>query len=264
MKCRAFLLLPFLLLLFLLLVAGGAQAQSGMQQSPHNMAAQQGGGEAVPAGDREVCMACHTPSGRADDVEQPLWQSAGELPERGYKTVDVLARSQGAEGGDGGSISLACLACHDGSQAQAVGGLQGGGARSVLSGLGGTALQATVAGGGSGHGPHPVGIAYARGQFNDSTSRSANTEALFAFPSQPTAEYHPPQRDVIDEQVIWWMGGGAVRGKEDIHLYTRPGGDGEAIPYVECASCHDPHSLRENLLRRDNSGSGVCRACHAL
>lgn len=245
-----------------LLAAAGVPAQSTMQQSPHNMAARQGGGEAPPSRDREVCMACHTPSGRADG-ERPRWQPEGELPERGYRTVDTLGRTQG-DGGEGVSISLACLACHDGGQAPAVLGLEGG-ARDVLTGLGASAVHLEAARGSeAGHGSHPVGIPYARGQFNDSASRRAETEGLFAFPARLSAEYHPPQRDVIDGQVIWWMGGGAVRDKEDIHLYTRSGSDGEAIPYVECASCHDPHSLRENLLRRDNDGSAVCRSCHAL
>ncbi|MBF0135901.1 MAG: hypothetical protein HQL65_06650, partial [Magnetococcales bacterium] len=39
-------------------------------------------------------------------------------------------------------------------------------------------------------------------------------------------------------------------------------------PFVECASCHDPHNdstsgaAQVAFLRRDNSSSQVCLACH--
>jgi predicted CXXCH cytochrome family protein len=48
-------------------------------------------------------------------------------------------------------------------------------------------------------------------------------------------------------------------------LYTRDNtgnGGAAAEPFVECATCHDPHSSNSLFLRISNSGSGVCLACH--
>lgn len=50
-------------------------------------------------------------------------------------------------------------------------------------------------------------------------------------------------------------------------LYTRAAAGGytgqtENEPFVECASCHDPHTANATFLRIPNSGSAVCLACH--
>ncbi|NOY62352.1 MAG: cytochrome c3 family protein, partial [Gammaproteobacteria bacterium] len=45
---------------------------------------------------------------------------------------------------------------------------------------------------------------------------------------------------------------------------TRGVNAGEPQPYVECASCHDPHvDYNPTFLRIDPSGSRVCLTCHA-
>jgi predicted CXXCH cytochrome family protein len=50
-------------------------------------------------------------------------------------------------------------------------------------------------------------------------------------------------------------------------LYTRAASAGytgqtNPEPFVECASCHDPHSTNQTFLRIANTGSAVCLACH--
>ena len=69
---------------------------------------------------------------------------------------------------------------------------------------------------------------------------------------------------------VWWVDselptGDGSRQKTDMLLYTRSvtGIDGGvAQPFVECASCHDPHVNNPTFLRTTNDGSAVCRACH--
>jgi predicted CXXCH cytochrome family protein len=111
---------------------------------------------------------------------------------------------------------------------------------------------------------HPVGIEYARGQFSSAGRRQDDNTANNTSPQnrRPKTDFNAPQRDVIDGQVIWWLGSGGIREKEDVQLFTRIGPDGQAAPYIECASCHDPHAVRINLLRRDNRGSRLCLSCH--
>jgi predicted CXXCH cytochrome family protein len=50
-----------------------------------------------------------------------------------------------------------------------------------------------------------------------------------------------------------------------MQLYTRSVAGIEAgvsQPFVECASCHDPHVNTQTFLRVANDGSAVCLACH--
>jgi len=57
-----------------------------------------------------------------------------------------------------------------------------------------------------------------------------------------------------------------ARQRTDIILYSRlqtSKGVSTMQPFVECASCHDPHvSDTLTFLRMDNTGSALCLACH--
>jgi predicted CXXCH cytochrome family protein len=249
--------------LLLILLALPAWAQSPMQKSPHNLTSEN-------TDERQVCMACHIPGGTAGSHD-PLWQQQGTLPQRNFSTFDTLGRSSEPEPGRGsrGSVSIACLSCHDGTQAPGITG--------VPTTIPNDFQQMTGEAGGSDarfaeftsagqprSGEHPVGIEYARGRYSEGVA-AQGTQGSTRFSQrlpQPASDFHAPQRDVIDGQVIWWLGNGGVREKEDVQLYTRVGQDGRATPYIECASCHDPHAARTNLLRRDNSGSRLCLSCH--
>ena len=65
----------------------------------------------------------------------------------------------------------------------------------------------------------------------------------------------------------WWVdtsvGTAGTREKTDMILYTRDNG-GNDEPFVECASCHDPHEGggSPHFMRIDNANSAVCLACH--
>ena len=83
--------------------AGQASAQT-IDNSPHDL-----GG--VPGDNNEICVYCHTPHGAAADA--PLWNknlTTGGFTDYSSTTIDgaILAV---------GSVSIACLTCHDGTQA---------------------------------------------------------------------------------------------------------------------------------------------------
>ena len=71
---------------------------------------------------------------------------------------------------------------------------------------------------------------------------------------------------------VWWVDTettpNGTRQKTDMLLYTRSKDQGyvgqtDSEPFVECASCHDPHtSANPTFLRVSNAGSAVCLSCH--
>lgn len=56
-------------------------------------------------------------------------------------------------------------------------------------------------------------------------------------------QFRLPSRGMVDNRSVWWVssaGPSALRTRGDLpHARAAPGGE---IPYVECSSCHDPHS----------------------
>ena len=73
---------------------------------------------------------------------------------------------------------------------------------------------------------------------------------------------------------VWWVkspGSKKGRQKTDLYLYTRtdtidslPDESVLNRPYVECATCHDPHSTNSTFLRMPggNARSQICLTCH--
>ena len=93
---------------------------------------------------------------------------------------------------------------------------------------------------------HPVGVQY--GGFDPGTG-------------QIDADFTAVTKHATLDR--WWVdttGGTAGRDKTDMVLYTRDNGGNQ--PFVECGSCHDPHSTNSLFLRITNSASEVCLACH--
>jgi predicted CXXCH cytochrome family protein len=37
---------------------------------------------------------------------------------------------------------------------------------------------------------------------------------------------------------------------------------GSEVPFIECSSCHDPHTTNPLFLRVSNEGSRLCLTCH--
>jgi len=230
-----------------LFAAGSAQAQ-GIDGSLHDLAT-------GVNDNNEICVYCHTPHASNTAVEAPLWNKPANTTT--YTTYDSTTI-------DGdilavGSVSLACLTCHDGTQAMdtvvnAPG--SGAGAGTIGSGIGTLPPAAITNLGVDLTNDHPIGVQYS---------------GFGTTPIDPDFKVAPDlQVATINTVQRWWVdtavGTAGTREKTDMILYTRDntanGGAAEE-PFVECASCHDPHNnAAGTFLRISNTNSDVCLACH--
>ena len=228
-------------------------------------------------GTDELCVFCHTPHGADTSAAAPLWNR--RISGTTYQTYDSLGTSTlDGKTAPVGSVSIACMSCHDGTQAMNVvinapgsgnynpaGAPMAGswtGANQTLGVLNSVAnLSADL------RNDHPIGIQYAGGGFT-------NTSPVTRGAGVGDPDFVVPQSAVLGSGRVWWVdtaaGLAGSRQKTDMSLYSRgPGAGGggytgqtEAEPFVECASCHDPHSANTTFLRIANTGSAVCLACH--
>jgi len=221
------------------------------------------------SGTAEICVFCHTPHGGDTTAVVPLWNRT--LVGQTYQTYDALGTStlQGKVA-PVGSVSIACLSCHDGTQAM----------NSVINAPGSGLTNATFsAGTWSGanqtagkligvanlgtdlRNDHPVGIQYAGGGYNTTTLAGPGADP----------DFRAANNAIVGGIRTWWVDSeltpNNARNKTDMILYTRgPAGGytGQTLaePFVECASCHDPHTAVTMFLRTVNDNSRVCLSCH--
>lgn len=250
----------------LLSVSAGVSAQ--IATSKHDLTASGTGGNHVTSAGTEICVFCHTPHG--SDSAAPLWNKT--LTGSGYtqyssSTMDGTAVS--------GGVSLACLSCHDGTQAMdtminapgsgltPITALSSGAGRGYnLATWSGSATGVMAAGvanlGTDLTNDHPIQIPYCGGGLTASGSTMTNNclDKDFKMPTGSGSG---------TTQKVWFdsVGAGGTTGakdKTDIQLYNRAGG---AVFYVECGSCHDPHNTTNGtFLRISNAASAVCLTCH--
>ncbi len=252
-------------------------ANAAISSTRHNLGAT-GTGTNTFDGTQAICVFCHTPHGADNSASVPLWNRV--LPNSSsYTTYDSL----GTTSLDGaiapvGSVSIACLSCHDGTQAMNVMiNAPGSGGFDPA----GSALAGTWTGPAAGASPvgslnyatasivnigtdlsndHPVGIQYGGGGAS-STDPDGSFGGALADP-----DFIAPYKATINTNAVWWVdttsGTTGIREKTDMQLYTRAD-LGATEPFVECASCHNPHtSDNPTFLRIANTGSAVCLACH--
>lgn len=231
--------------LFALVVALPVLAQQrSFEGTPHDFRRSMGAGSPDL---KEVCVFCHTPTGGRATVNGPAWQRAvqPELNFQVYATQDdPLAFGVGF---DVAGMSVVCLSCHDAVQARTV--------------------TATVD-------DHPFGIPY-RGAL--AMLNMAETAPRFVPPEDHgpyrqanfplfNTDFKRPASGVVDGRVVWWAPAGQAGGQRtrgDLPLYTRRAGSiYDDVPFVECGTCHDPHSSTPLFLRLGNDGSLVCKVCH--
>lgn len=227
----------------------------------------------------EVCVFCHTPHGAV--AGPPLWNKA--LPTGPY-TVYSTSNSSTIDGelanGGGsaavGSVSIACLSCHDGTAAMdSVINAPGSGGYTPTTGARMTGTWTARSSGGTPVIPgtgilgagianlgtdlsndHPIGIQYCGGGHTTSGGVGTCVDTDFVA---------PVAQNIGGENVFWvnTSVGTASREKTDMILYNRSFTVAGAGPSVECASCHDPHRAdTSTFLRISNAGSAVCLACH--
>ncbi len=307
--------------LALVAISGAAAAGgTGIAQTKHNLGSgNQTGGNFTNA-TTEICIFCHTPHGGDQSAAAPLWN-------RKFSSTTVYTRysslnttSFDATEAPIGSVSIACLSCHDGTQAMdavlnspgggtgytganqstssfgqdaygdATGGVTGG-----LAGGGGwneQNMMQNMTGANNGNtgdliylgtdlrNDHPVSMQYGGGGMSATDTAGTSMNDPDYAPGGSTAGAWGNNgaiggTGVVNTRVlsnanalrVWYVDTNGTVGqtKEDMPLYTRDiGGGGGNEPFVECATCHDPHSNNQVFLRSPtgNAGSAVCLACH--
>jgi len=271
----------------LLAVSGQALAQIAITK--HNLGSTGTAGNnrvtgSGAAGTDEICVFCHTPhASNTAMTSAPLWNKT--VPANTYDVYDTIVSStiDGTvlqPGAGTGSVSVACLSCHDGTQAMdniinapGSGGYDiGGGAATGRAytwdtGTGRVNTDGFLLNGGGFianlgidlKNDHPVGIQYCGGGVNVGNATIATCR---------DGDFNALTSATINAQLVWWVDSGTsagLRDKGDMILYSRDFGAGAGNgvgPSVECASCHDPHSANTTFLRKSNAGSAVCLACH--
>jgi len=246
----------------------GAIAQS-ITTTPHNLTSTGPGPNTIAAAvTAEICVFCHTPHGGDTSAAVPLWNRALALP-TAYTTYSTT-NSSSVDGAVApvGSVSIACLSCHDGTQAMdtvinapGTGGYNPIGARMGVDGdwTGSPTVTGVANLGVDLTNDHPIGIQYGGGGKTAGAPTAATNDP----------DFNATGNETINLTEVWWVDTEAVpndtRQKTDMQLYTRSVGTidaGAPQPFVECASCHDPHSNNDLFLRVANDGSAVCLACH--
>lgn len=256
----------------LALAAGVASAS--ITDTPHNLTTS-GSGPNKQSNTGQICVFCHTPHASNTGASAPLWNK--NLPSTTYTTYASMNSSTI----DGkiisvGSVSQACLSCHDGTQAMdnmlnapGSGGYNSTGQSQGYNFTSGTNMVTGVANLGADlRNDHPIGIQYCGGGVTGtgSTVTSACNDSDFVTSSLKT-------KTVNGNQVFWLdRNSDGARNKTDIILYTRAFSGTNALvgPSVECASCHDPHVSKTdtgnnadvNFMRVTTAGSQICLACH--
>ena len=229
--------------------SGTATAQTGILGSKHDLA--NGIND-----NYEVCVYCHTPHGASNDVEAPLWNKPGGVQAyRSYDSATIDGKILPV-----GSVSTACLSCHDGTQAMdTVINAPGSGLNSGRLGSGVGAMSPNVIAnlGVDLRNDHPVGVQY--GGFADG---GGQIDADFVNSATGL------QSALMLGRMRWWVDTERVpnanRDKTDMILYTR-NVNGVDQPFVECATCHDPHrgsGTNPAFMRLTNRGSNLCLSCH--
>lgn len=266
-----------------LMLAHGV-AMAGIATSKHDLSSTGAFNKFTPtAGNSEICAFCHTPHGADTAAVVPLWNRKLGAP-ASYTTYAALGTTT-LDGATApvGSVSLACLSCHDGTQAMNTvinapgsGGYDAAGALWAGTWTAGSAVATTgtlnyasiVNIGTDLRNDHPVGIQYAGGGYLSSANLN-QAAPVDATGTKGDADFTTPKVTSNATTATFWVDTGtAGRQKTDLILYTRTEATvgGVAQPFVECASCHDPHSAGgtapPTFLRTTNANSALCLACH--
>lgn len=261
-----------------------ATAMAGIANTKHNLGSGGAAGQNKVSETDEICVFCHTPHGGDTSNPAPLWNKRLNTGGTAFTTYESIGSSTmnarfASDGLTGslsvGSVSLACLSCHDGTQAMdniinapGSGGLTaGGGGAAGLTWTWGTSPRVDAAGTLTGiaalgkdlSNDHPIGIQYCGGGPTVAATGAACRDGDFVTPTSGS----------IGGGTVFWVDSGTTAGsrdKADMILYNRTFPTDGAGPSVECATCHDPHSedtaTKKTFLRIANTGSAVCLACH--
>lgn len=270
-----------------------AQA-AGITSTKHNLSSSGTGSNFASAGGAtdQICVFCHTPHGSDTSAAVPLWNK--KLPTTSYATYNsVPASATSSINGQiltVGSVSLACLSCHDGTQAMdnmmnapGAGGFNAAGASQAWTWTGTKTLASGVVTNLSADlkNDHPIGIAYCGGGLTGSGAAVSGICGDGDFISATNSDTSDSRTAKVMTALVngrqsFWIdlpahgasgAGDGKRGKQDISLYTRDFTSALGTPSVECGSCHDPHVESKDsdnimFMRVTTAGSKICLSCH--
>jgi predicted CXXCH cytochrome family protein len=283
-------------------------AGSGIASTRHNLgagASALGNGGNNTDGTTEICVFCHTPHGANQSAAAPLWNR--QFSTAGYNRYSALGTTTfDAAEAPVGSVSIACLSCHDGTQAMDAM-INSPGSGSVSSGYTLSSITAGSSTGGNNwtesnrmsdlnasdngnagdliylgtdlRNDHPISMQYGGGGFSSAALSGPSVDAAYAIAGTAGAAGNNSSlggtgrvanRTLGSGALVWYVdtNGGNGQQKDDFTLFSRTDGTGANAglnqPYVECATCHDPHSTNTTFLRLStgNAGSAVCLTCH--
>ena len=246
-------------------------ATAGVVGSKHDLTSG-GTGQAGTAVTDQVCVFCHTPHGSDTNAPVPLWNKVLGTPGSYTQYSTLQTPSFDSTEAPVGSVSLACLSCHDGTQAMDVvinspgsGGFNAAGApidpltSSVMTGTPVPALGTDLTN------DHPISMQYGGGG-----ALGTDADGTFAG-TLGDPDFIAPEKATVNTNPIWWVdspiGTSGTREKTDMILYAR-NDLGTVQPFVECGSCHDPHNdlstgpTSVSFLRINNTASQICTTCH--
>lgn len=255
----------------------------------------------------EICVFCHTPHGADNGAAVPIWNKklglGGDINNLTYKRYGQLGSTTfDATEAKIGSVTIACLSCHDGTQAidNMMNAPGSGGYNAAAARLGGmtggdldpatgkllTLAQGVVQNLGTDlSNDHAVSMQFGGGGVSVANPTGTLNDPDFYQPDSVNA----PSTSTLGKlfYIDNKLGGGIVGKKDrwDVTFYTRedanvPGG---LQPFVECGSCHDPHNAdNPTFLRIANYAgkdavkqadgrifagakggpSGLCLTCH--
>ncbi|MEN8205566.1 MAG: cytochrome c3 family protein [Pseudomonadota bacterium] len=259
------------LLGFLLITVWAGYASAGVVGSQHDLTTA-GAAQGGTANTDEVCVFCHTPHGSDVNAPVPLWNKVLGAPGTYTQYSSLQTPTFDGQEAPVGSVSLACLSCHDGTQAMDVvinlpgsGGHNPAGAEIDPIALGTMAGTPVPNLGTDLTDDHPISVQYGGGGALV-TDPDGTFTGLLGDP-----DFNPPEKATVNTNPIWWVdsivGTAGTREKTDMILYAR-NDLGTVQPFVECGSCHDPHNDTTKgatsvaFLRITNTASQICTACH--
>lgn len=258
-----------------------AQATSGIASTRHNLGSSNrtASGNTTPntnirpgdiytTGVAEICVFCHTPHASVAS-DAPLWNKTITSSGASYIMYSSGTMQGTASFAGNTNMSLACLSCHDGTQAMdnmpnmPSSNSSAGWDNSGTQRLPGTWWAGTEDAEATGNtingalnaaaymelgtdlsNDHPVGIPYCGGGLNASGVGTCSDSDFNAVSPGPNA-------------YSFVVGTNATM-KSNMRLYNTAG-----VLTVECGSCHDPHNTTNtSFLRISNSESAVCLTCH--
>ncbi|MFO1352086.1 MAG: cytochrome c3 family protein [Gammaproteobacteria bacterium] len=220
----------------------------------------------------EVCVFCHTPHGSNTNATVPLWNKTLHAPGSFTRYSSLAIPSFDSAEAPVGSVSLACLSCHDGTQAMdvVINKPGSGGYNAAGSEIDPVAIEAMTGTpvpnlGTDLSNDHPISMQYGGGG-----ALVTDPDGQFSG-TLKDPDFVKPIKGTSNGQPVWWVdspvGAANTREKTDMLLYAR-NDLGTVQPFVECGSCHDPHNSSTKgptqvaFLRVTNTASRICTSCH--